>query len=134
MPEPQKFVSQFDWTPRLVSKVKLMTTKIEAAWRLRMFSMKLKLPIITSLLALPFASLAQQSAPPPLEQMIEPPREEPTVPINPDATIRRDYESAERVSTKEAWQAFLLRHPSGYYAELARAQLSKPTSGQQITP
>lgn len=38
---------------------------------------------------------------------------------------RRDYELAERVGTKEAWDYFLLDHKAGFYANLARAQLAK---------
>ena len=39
--------------------------------------------------------------------------------------IRRDYEFAERVGTKEAWDSFLARHKAGFYADLARAQRLK---------
>jgi hypothetical protein len=35
-----------------------------------------------------------------------------------------DYERAARVGTKEVWEAFLRKHPRGFYADLARAQLS----------
>ena len=38
---------------------------------------------------------------------------------------RRDYEFAERVGTKEAWDSFLSVHNSGFYADLARAQRDK---------
>jgi uncharacterized caspase-like protein len=49
---------------------------------------------------------------------------------NPQADIRRDYEYAERVGTREAWESFLKSHTSGFYADLARAQLSKLTAEQ----
>lgn len=39
--------------------------------------------------------------------------------------IQRDYEFAERIGTKNAWESFLQAHPTGYYAGLARAQLAK---------
>jgi hypothetical protein len=45
----------------------------------------------------------------------------------PAADPRRDYEFAERVGTKEAWDSFLAVHKSGFYAELARAQRDKIT-------
>lgn len=45
------------------------------------------------------------------------------VPPGPDP--RRDYEFAERVGTKEAWDSFLSVHKSGFYADLARAQREK---------
>lgn len=35
---------------------------------------------------------------------------------------QRDYELAERVGTKEAWDSFLSIHPAGFYASLARQQ------------
>ena len=38
---------------------------------------------------------------------------------------RRDYEFAERVGSKEAWDSFLSVHTSGFYADLARAQRDK---------
>ena len=38
---------------------------------------------------------------------------------------RRDYEFAERVGTKAAWDSFLSVHNSGFYADLARAQRDK---------
>jgi uncharacterized caspase-like protein len=38
---------------------------------------------------------------------------------------RREYESAERVGTKEAWDYFLGAHGSGFYADLAKAQRNK---------
>jgi uncharacterized caspase-like protein len=49
----------------------------------------------------------------------------PSATINPAAEVRRDYEYAERVGTKEGWESFLKSHTSGFYADLARAQLSK---------
>ncbi len=44
---------------------------------------------------------------------------------NANAEIRRDYELAERVGTKEAWDSFVAAHPSGFYADLAKAQRNK---------
>ena len=44
---------------------------------------------------------------------------------DPNISAASDYEKAERVGTPEAWRAFLGAHDSGYYAELARAQLEK---------
>jgi uncharacterized caspase-like protein len=41
------------------------------------------------------------------------------------ADIRRDYELAERVGTKEAWDSFVAAHPSGFYTDLAKAQRNK---------
>lgn len=44
---------------------------------------------------------------------------------NPNADLRRDYELAERVGTKEAWESFILANPSGFYTDLAKAQRNK---------
>ena len=46
-------------------------------------------------------------------------------PDGSDAKAARDYELAAKVGTKEAWDAFLAAHPTGFHAELARAQQAK---------
>jgi Caspase domain len=46
-------------------------------------------------------------------------------PADPSAAARVDYELAAQVGTKEAWTSFLVVHPGGLYAELARAQSAK---------
>jgi hypothetical protein len=45
--------------------------------------------------------------------------------VDVNVESRRDYENAERVGTKDAWDAFLNLHASGFYADLARAQRAK---------
>ncbi len=49
------------------------------------------------------------------------PQAAPVVTLDP----RRDYEFAERVGTREAWDSFLSVHNAGFYADLARAQRDK---------
>jgi tetratricopeptide (TPR) repeat protein len=44
---------------------------------------------------------------------------------DPDANARNEYQSAERVGTRKAWEIFLARYPSGRYSDLARDQLAK---------
>jgi len=44
---------------------------------------------------------------------------------NPQADIRRDYELSLQLGTREAWSAFLVQHPDGFYASLAKGQLNK---------
>ncbi|WP_025037159.1 caspase family protein [Bradyrhizobium sp. DOA9] len=44
---------------------------------------------------------------------------------NPDAEIRRDYELALQLGTRDGWTAFLNRFPSGFYSDLAKGQLNK---------
>ncbi|ACA19357.1 peptidase C14 caspase catalytic subunit p20 [Methylobacterium sp. 4-46] len=48
--------------------------------------------------------------------------------------MRRDYEFAERVGTREAWSSFLAAHPAGFYADLARAQVAKLTGSPAAPP
>ena len=50
--------------------------------------------------------------------------------VDPNAAIARDYELAERVGTRKGWESFLAIHSLGFYADLARAQLSKLTAAQ----
>jgi uncharacterized caspase-like protein len=54
-----------------------------------------------------------------------PPAAPPAAAGNENADIRRDYELAERVGTREAWDSFVAAHSSGFYAELAKAQRNK---------
>lgn len=44
---------------------------------------------------------------------------------NANADLRSDYELAERVGTREAWDSFIRANPSGFYADLAKAQRNK---------
>jgi uncharacterized caspase-like protein len=44
---------------------------------------------------------------------------------DPDAPARRDFDLANLVGTAQAWDAFLVRHPSGFFADLARQQREK---------
>lgn len=44
---------------------------------------------------------------------------------DPQAAVRRDYELALQLATREIWEAFLRTYPDGFYAELARGQLKK---------
>ena len=54
-----------------------------------------------------------------------------TKPTDPEAEARVDYELAAQVGNKEAWDSFLASHPTGLYANLARAQNNKLTAAQQ---
>ncbi len=52
--------------------------------------------------------------------------EKPQAPAaNANADMRHDYELAERVGTVEAWDSFVAAHPTGFYADLAKAQRNK---------
>ncbi len=52
-------------------------------------------------------------------------------PVDPEAQARVDYELAAQVGTREAWDSFVASHPSGFYANLARAQSAKLMAAQQ---
>jgi hypothetical protein len=45
--------------------------------------------------------------------------------VDENEAARRDYELAERVGTKEAWDFFLAAYPHGFYAKLAELQRDK---------
>ena len=45
--------------------------------------------------------------------------------LDPNSSLRQDYELAAQINTKSAWQAFLKNYPNGFYADLARAALIK---------
>jgi uncharacterized caspase-like protein len=52
-------------------------------------------------------------------------------PADPGAQARIDYELAAQVGTREAWNSFLAGHPTGLYANLARAQNNKLAAAEQ---
>ncbi|ARP97750.1 caspase family protein [Pseudorhodoplanes sinuspersici] len=59
------------------------------------------------------------------------PAPQPNIAAPSGSDPRRDYEFAERVGTKEAWDSFLSVHKSGFYADLARAQRDKLAARSQ---
>ncbi len=52
-------------------------------------------------------------------------------PIDTQADMRRDYEFTQQLGTKEGWTFFLQQYPTGFYANLARGQLSKIDAEEQ---
>ncbi|AMA59088.1 caspase family protein [Bradyrhizobium sp. CCGE-LA001] len=44
---------------------------------------------------------------------------------NPQDAVRRDYELALQLATRDGWEAFLAQYPDGFYANLAKGQLNK---------
>jgi uncharacterized caspase-like protein len=52
-------------------------------------------------------------------------------PADPEAGARVDYELAAQIGTREAWDSFLASHPTGLYANLARAQNNKLSAAQE---
>ena len=50
-----------------------------------------------------------------------------------DADARSEYQSAERIGTRRAWEDFLAKYPSGRYSDLARDRLAKLDPARQRT-
>ena len=44
---------------------------------------------------------------------------------NPQEAVRRDYELALQLGTRDGWEAFIGQYPDGFYANLAKGQLNK---------
>ncbi len=57
--------------------------------------------------------------------LVPAPASPPAASVSANAEIRRDYELAERVGTKEAWDSFVAANPTGFYTDLAKAQRNK---------
>jgi hypothetical protein len=55
-------------------------------------------------------------------------------PADPEAEARHDYVLAEDAGTKQAWETFVARHPSGYYFDMAKQQLAKLTPPEPPPP
>jgi uncharacterized caspase-like protein len=52
-------------------------------------------------------------------------------PVDPKAEARKEYEFAAQIGTRQAWESFLKNSGSGFYADLARANLDKLSSAEQ---
>ena len=44
---------------------------------------------------------------------------------DPQDRVRRDYELALQIGTRDGWEAFMQQYPTGFYSGLAKAQLNK---------
>jgi hypothetical protein len=66
-------------------------------------------------------------APPPVITPAPPPVVAPAPAARPDPEdeMRRDYQFADTVGTRKAWDDFLARHPSGRYADAARDKIAR---------
>ena len=49
----------------------------------------------------------------------------PAPPVDREADARRDYQAAERTGTRQSFEDFVARYPSGRYSDLARDQIAK---------
>jgi hypothetical protein len=75
----------------------------------------------------PAAATPVSPAPPPAPVVA-------STPADPEAEARHDYVLAEDAGTKQAWEAFVARHPSGYYFDMATQQLAKLTPPEPPPP
>src|SRR5262249_18882262 len=50
---------------------------------------------------------------------------------SPGDTLARDYEFAERIGTRQAWESFLAAHDTGFFANLARAARDKIIAAEE---
>ena len=67
---------------------------------------------------------------------LEPAPEQPpaSTPLSDLQGERSDYNLVEKIGTKGAWEVFLAQHPKGFYADLARQQLTKLTLAESARP
>ena len=56
---------------------------------------------------------------------------QPAKPPETEADARIDYEYAAQIGTKDVWDSFLEKHPAGFYANLARAQVKRLVAAEQ---
>jgi hypothetical protein len=54
---------------------------------------------------------------------------QPKEPLTSD--VKGDYELVKEIGTRKAWEIFLNQHKTGFYADLAAAQLAKLTAAEQ---
>ena len=65
--------------------------------------------------------------------LVPKPAEKPVQAATPPSadTLARDYEFAERIGTRQAWDSFLAAHSTGFFADLARAARDKIVAAEQ---
>lgn len=52
----------------------------------------------------------------------------------PASDVKADYDLVQKIGTRRAWEVFLATHPTGFYAELARAQMEALASQPNAPP
>ena len=52
----------------------------------------------------------------------------------PVSDVKADYELVQKIGSKRAWEVFLGTHPTGFYADLARAQIEKSKASRSQPP
>ena len=51
----------------------------------------------------------------------------------PAVDVKADYELVQKIGSKRAWEVFLGTHPTGFYADLARAQIEALSNQGNVT-
>jgi tetratricopeptide (TPR) repeat protein len=69
----------------------------------------------------------QPSSPPAAVGSVQPAGGAAVASADPEAEVRHDYVLTENIGTKQAWDDFVKRHPTGYYYDLAEQQIAKLT-------
>jgi hypothetical protein len=75
--------------------------------------------------AAPAATSTKPAPPAPATKATPPASSSTSSQADPDAEARHDYAVTELLGTKQAWDDFLGKHPTGFYADLARQQSAK---------
>jgi hypothetical protein len=52
----------------------------------------------------------------------------------PVSDVKADYELVQKIGTQRAWEVFLGTHPTGFYADLARAQIEALNKAVAVPP
>ncbi len=61
--------------------------------------------------------------------LVPAPQKPQEAPVN---EVKADYELVQKIGTKRAWEVFLGTHPTGFYAELAKAQIEQINTNQPV--
>ena len=56
---------------------------------------------------------------------------QPPKPVDTEADARIDYEYAAQIGTRDVWDSFIEKHPTGFYSNLARAQVKRLVAAEQ---
>jgi len=59
---------------------------------------------------------------------------QPKAPEAPVSDVKADYELVQKIGTQRAWEVFLGTHPTGFYADLARAQIEALNKAVAVPP
>ena len=64
--------------------------------------------------------------------LVPPPRVPQAAQETSSSEIKADYELVQKIGSQRGWEVFLGTHPTGFYAELARAQIEKRGASRRL--